>query len=87
MTNNQAVAQALRQASADHELMTAMHVKIEDELIELRDMGILTANRNGLVVFDKDGEPSPVIRMGTRTAIIRILDVLADHLDGAEETT
>lgn len=78
-----AAASRLRLASADRELMTATHLKIENELIELRDRGILTANRNGLVVFDEDGTPSPVIRMGTRQAVIRILGLMADHFEEA----
>lgn len=79
-----AVAQLLRNASADRELMEKIRLKVEDELVDLRDRGYITPNRNGLVVFEKDGEPSPVIRMGTRQAIVFMLQELAKHYD--EET-
>lgn len=75
------IAQQLRTASADRDLMTELHLKIENELIDRRDRGILTSNRNGLVVFERDSTPSPVIRMGTREAIVLVLQLMAEHFD------
>lgn len=75
------IAQQLRDASADSELLTQLHLKVEDELIDRRDRMIFTANRNGLVAFDQDSTPSPVIRMGTREAIVFLLEALADHFE------
>lgn len=79
------IAQQLRDASANRKLLTQLHLKVEDELIDRRDRGILMANRNGLVAFDRDSTPSPVIRMGTREAIVFVLQILAEHYDTEEQ--
>lgn len=79
------IAQQLREASADRDLMTKLHLKIEDELIDRRDRKIFTGNRNGLVAFDRDSTPSPVIRMGTREAVIFVLQLMAEHFDTADD--
>lgn len=51
------------------EELTALHVHVENLLIEMRDdrMSMLGC-ANGLVVRERDGEPSPIIRIGTRMA-------------------
>ena len=51
---------------------------IEDALIEWRDarLSVLPA-ANGLVVCERDGTPSSIIRMTTRTAVNRIVDLAA----------
>jgi hypothetical protein len=42
---------------------------VEDELISLRDSGIAIIRRNGLCIASRDGEPSPVIRLGMEHAM------------------
>lgn len=51
------------------EELTALHVYIENALVEFRDERISMLNRaNGLVIRERNGEPSSVIRIGTRDA-------------------
>jgi hypothetical protein len=69
---------------AQQEKLTAIHIAVENELIELRDMGVqlIYGNRfpaNGLVVREKDGSPSAIIRIGTRNAIAMILKESAKY--------
>jgi len=83
--NTAETAQALRDLAKDPAALQAAHVKLEDTLVELRDMGILAGGprglaRNGLAIFAKDGEPSPIIRIGTREAVAMVLTAVADHL-------
>lgn len=48
----------------------AARVAIEDELVEMRDARMFTGpHANGLVVREKDGGDSSIIRLGTRQAI------------------
>ena len=50
--------------------LTAAHLAVEDVLIERRDARIgLLGHANGLVVNEKDGTHSTVMRMGTREAL------------------
>jgi hypothetical protein len=78
----QGLADQLRELAERPEMMTAAHLAIENELIEMRDSGIFIGpHANGLAVKNKDGSPSPVIRMGTRMAIQMILRVLADQVE------
>jgi hypothetical protein len=54
----------------DPDALTAAHVAVEDVLIELRDARIAVVGpANGLVVKEKDGELSSVVRLGTRAAL------------------
>ena len=65
---------------------------IEDELIELRGMGVFVTNRNGLTVNNRDGSHSGIRRMstamGVHIALAAVLpDLMADvwdegHADG-----
>lgn len=72
----------LRELADRPEMMTAAHLEIENQLIELRDSRITFGlHANGLVCKEKDGTPSDVIRMGTRMAIQQILRALADQLE------
>ena len=51
---------------------------LEDELVEMRDNGMFTLNRNGLAIADRDGEPSPLIRIGTSAAVGMVLRLAAE---------
>lgn len=54
----------------DDEALTAAHLAVEDQLIEMRDARLsVVGPRNGLVVNEKDGEPSPIMRLGTRQGL------------------
>lgn len=84
MTGNgeQNLSSQLRGLIERPELLTAVHLKIEDQLIELRDSRTsFGLHANGLVCNERDGEPSPVIRIGTRMAIKEILMAFADELE------
>jgi hypothetical protein len=81
------LATAIRKLADDPELLMAVHIKIEDLLIEMRDAGlsIVTSHggpANGLVVRYIDGSPSDIIRLGTRDAIRETLRGAADHVEG-----
>ena len=63
--------------SARDELLTKMHVAVENELIERRDACIsVMGPANGMIVRAYDGSPSPIMRMGTREAMGVALDVV-----------
>lgn len=78
----------VRELADDPELMAAVHLKIENMLIDMRDSGTFTGNANGLAVREADGSPSDIIRIGTRWAVqiaVRtIADELADRADQAK---
>jgi hypothetical protein len=79
-------AALLRQIADDPDLMQAVHLAVEDHLIELRDSGMMIGGAmglpaNGFAVRNKDGSPSEIIRLGTRPGIQYALRALADHLD------
>jgi hypothetical protein len=81
------LAAALRKLADDPVLLTAVHLAIENELVELRDGGIVIGSRdrmpaNGLVIKYPDGSSSEIIRMGTRDAVKLTLTSAADHLEG-----
>ncbi|WP_280465967.1 hypothetical protein [Nocardia brasiliensis] len=83
-TTDADLAAAMRRILDDPGLITATHLHIEDTLIEWRDLGLSEIGRaNGLVVRSKDGQPSEIIRIGTREAIKMTLRYLADHLEAA----
>lgn len=62
--------------------LTVLHVYMEDILIEFRDGRLSELCANGLVVRERDGTPSPMIRIGTRAAcrmiIRKFLDMRGD---------
>jgi hypothetical protein len=53
---------------------------IEDELIELRDCRMATIRNNGLVIAERNGERSNVIRLGPEDALRIGLRAIAEHL-------
>lgn len=82
----------LRRIADDPELMTAVHLAVEDHLIELRDSGMIIGGpsglpANGFAVRNKDGSPSEIIRLGTRLGIQYALNALAARIDSQEITT
>lgn len=71
----------LEAISNDDALLEVGRKAIEDLLIELRDQRICQPHRrNGLVVREKDGTDSNVIRFGPETALRVGLKAIADHL-------
>lgn len=68
------------------ETIEKARLAIEDELIELRDLGVSVLNRNGLTVNARDGSHSGIRRMstamGVHTALGAVLpDLLAQAWD------
>ena len=74
------------------EVIEKARLAIEDELIELRGMGVFVTNRNGLTVNNLDGSHSGIRRMSTAMGVHATLaavlpELLADawdegHADG-----
>lgn len=74
-------AKLLRELAKDPGALYVAHLAIEDELVDRRDRGIGTTNRNGLVIFSRDSQPSPVIRMGVQDAVTMALNAMADSIE------
>lgn len=54
----------------DEQALTAAHLAVEDELVELRNAGFgVVGPRNGFVIYHRDGTYSGVMRMGTRDGL------------------
>lgn len=54
----------------DEDALTAAHLAVEDVLIDFRDSRIGVLNRaNGFVVKESDGQPSSIMRLGTRDGL------------------
>lgn len=74
-------AQLLRQLADDPTYLKIAHDAIEDALIDFRDNRISLVGRgNGLVVRERNGEPSDVIRLGSEEALRIGLRAIADAL-------
>ncbi len=76
---------ALRTLARDARVVQAAHVALEDALVQARDAGVRATGprghaRNGLSVCEKDGSPSPVIRIGTAAAVAMTLREIASYL-------
>lgn len=86
MTDARDLTAALRKmAEEDGDELFAAHLAIEDEAVDRRDRRdrcMFTGNRNGIAIFSRDSEPSPLIRIGTREAVQIALRAIADHLEG-----
>jgi hypothetical protein len=54
----------------DESALALAHLAVEDTLIRFRDrrIGVL-GKANGFVVNERNGEPSPVMRLGTRDGL------------------
>jgi hypothetical protein len=69
----------------NQDALTAAHLAVEDELVEMRDarMSVL-GPANGLIIKERDGSWSDVMRMGTRDA----LQIgIATYLDAVEKAS
>lgn len=78
-------AEFLRSLAKDPDKLFAVHLKIEDLLIEMRDGGLqLGIHANGLAVKDQDGQMNGIIRIGTREAIKIVLESMADLVEEEE---
>lgn len=76
----------LSQIAKDPVLIEIARKGLEDELVELRDHMIgLMGPGNGLVIRERDGEHSSVIRITTADAVILALQFIA-NADRAEIT-
>jgi hypothetical protein len=60
------------------ELLEIGRTAVEDALVELRDHRLSVAYGNGLVIRERDGSPSDVIRLGTADALKIALKAIAD---------
>lgn len=67
--------------SENDELLEIGRKAIEDALVEWRDLRISELNRgNGLVIKERDGKRSSVIRFGPEHALKIGLKAIAEHL-------
>jgi N-acyl-L-homoserine lactone synthetase len=71
----------LRALTDDPEIMEAARFAIEDEAVDRRDRMIQVANRNGIAIFSKEGQPSPIIRISTIEAVHIALWAIAEKLE------
>ncbi len=72
----------LEEAAQDDELLEIGRRAVEDQLIEMRDMRLaLLMRNNGLVIKEKDGSNSYIIRMSTEQALRVALEAMARSLD------
>lgn len=78
-----AEAALLRRLAVDSNLLwTVARRAVEDHLVEWRDERLsMPLRNNGLVIKEKDGTGSDVIRFGPETAVRIGLLALAEHLD------
>lgn len=81
MNETKKQANALAQVASDDALLEIGRKAIEDVLIDWRDSRMSVLGRgNGLVVCEKDGKQSNVIRMGPEDALRVGLRAIATHL-------
>lgn len=74
----------LRDLAKNPMLMEVGRKAIEDVLVEWRDMRTSEFTRgNGLVIREKDGSESSIIRMGSEVAVSIALKAIADHIEKA----
>jgi len=66
------------------ELLEIGRKAIEDVLVDLRDSRIVVLRNNGLVIKERDGKESDIIRMGPEHALRIGLKAIAKHLDKKE---
>jgi hypothetical protein len=80
--NDAELAAWCRKAAGDEYLLNIAHQRIEDVVIEMRDMNAFVLRANGIVCRDYDSTPSSMIRISTPDAVALALQAIADHLDG-----
>ena len=71
----------LEEIYENDELLEVGRKAIEDELIELRDNRMCTMRNNGLVIKERDGTPSHIIRMGSENALRIGLKAIQKHME------
>lgn len=71
----------LKELAENQELLEIARQAIEEELLWMRDARISTPRGNGLVIREKDGQESHIIRMGPETAMAIGLRAIAEHLE------
>lgn len=75
----------LKEIIESPELIEVGRKAIEDELIEMRDSRIGILNRgNGLVVRERDGSPSDIIRLGTDHALLIGFKAILKHMENTK---
>jgi hypothetical protein len=75
---------ALLGIAKDDELLEVARLAVESALVQMRDDRMFTVRGNGLVIREKDGKDSSIIRMGPEDAVRIGLKAIADHLDAKE---
>ncbi len=73
----------LREIADDEQVLWEVARRaIEDRLVEYRDDRIsMPLRNNGLVIKERDGQPSSVIRFGPEVGVRIALLALADHYE------
>ena len=81
------VLEALREIANDHDLLWDVGRKeIEDALVDMRDSRMsLPLRNNGLVIKEKDGTDSHIIRLGPEMALGIGLKAIVDHLQNLSD--
>lgn len=70
-------------SSIDEAALTAAHLAVEDALVEFRNERIsVLGPANGFVIREKDGQPSGVMRLGTRDGLRIGIKAYLDALNG-----
>ena len=78
---NPTKSKTLAEVAEDDRLLEIGRKAVEDALIEWREDRLSQPlRRNGLVVYEKDGTPSSLIRFGTETAVRIALKAIAAEL-------
>ena len=73
-------AEELDSLANDDAMMEIARKAVEDVLIKWRDSRLSEIRGNGLVIREKDGNPSTVIRFGPETAVRIALRAIAKEL-------
>lgn len=74
----------LSEIAKDEGLLEVGRKAIEDSLVELRDLRISVLRNNGLVIKERDGQNSSVIRMGPEDALRIGLSAIVKYLEKGE---
>lgn len=74
----------LLKISKDDELLEVARLAVEEELVELRDSRIFQVRGNGLVIREKDGTNSNIIRLGMEQAMRIGLEAIHKHIHKAK---
>lgn len=82
MSYTEHMALELRRLAESPEALTMAHAAIEDVLIEWRaDRLSIPLVGNGLVIRERDGTPSSIIRMRIPEALVIGLRAMADYIE------